>query len=31
MEIYKRKTIYDKLSKYTYLAKDDSSYIEITE
>lgn len=31
MEIYKRKSINDKLSKYTYLAKDNSSYIEITE
>lgn len=31
MEIYKRKTINDKLSKYTYSTKDNSSYIEITE
>lgn len=31
MEIYKRKSINDKLSKYTYSAKDNSSYIEITE
>lgn len=31
MEIYKRKSINDKLSKYTYSTKDNSSYIEITE
>ena len=31
MEIYKRKSINDKLSKYTYSIKDNSSYIEITE
>ena len=31
MEIYKRKSINDKLSRYTYSTKDNSSYIEITE
>lgn len=31
MEIYKRKSINDKLSKYTYSTKDNSSYIEITK
>lgn len=31
MEIYKRKSINDKLSKYTYSTKDNSFYIEITE
>lgn len=31
MEINKRKSIHDNLSKYDYLVKEDSEFIEVTE